>query len=89
MGWKKYDKQFKLRCRVDPSILWSKIDHELWLMFMQSPQQFMPFKLLWFHTGTISVLTSITKVIVIDQIVKIRTLASSVVGLIPSKRIPS
>ena len=40
MGWKKYDKQFKHRCRVDPSILWSKIDHELWLIFMQSQKQF-------------------------------------------------
>ena len=37
MVWKKYDEQFRLRRSVDPSILWSKIDYELWLMLMQSP----------------------------------------------------
>ena len=39
MGWKKYDEQFRLRRRSDPSMPWSKIDYELWLLFMQAPQQ--------------------------------------------------
>lgn len=38
-GWKKYDEQFRLRRSVDTSISWSKIDYELWLMFMQHSTQ--------------------------------------------------
>lgn len=38
-GWKKYDEQFRLRQSVDTSISWSKIDYELWLMFMQHSTQ--------------------------------------------------
>ena len=70
MGWKKYDEQFRLRRSRDPSILLSKIDYELW--FMQSPQQFTATQC---KCGSI-VLISITKVVVIHQIVNIRTGAS-------------
>ena len=75
MGWKKYDEQFRVRRSIDPSILWSKIDYELCgLCSLHSISQ--PLKQLWVHTGTISVLISITKVVVIHQIVNIRTGAS-------------
>lgn len=37
MGWKTYDERFKLRRSVDPNIPWSKVDYELWLMFMTWP----------------------------------------------------
>lgn len=36
LGWKKYDEQFRLRRSIDPTIEWSKVDYELWLMFMTS-----------------------------------------------------
>lgn len=38
-GWKKYDEQFRLRRSVDTPIPWSKIDYELWLMFIQHNTQ--------------------------------------------------
>lgn len=34
-GWKKDDKQLRLRRSIDTSIPWSKINYELWLMFIQ------------------------------------------------------
>lgn len=37
LGWKKYDEQFRLS--IDPPIEWSKVDLELWLMFMTSSLQ--------------------------------------------------
>ncbi|XP_062575027.1 uncharacterized protein LOC134236890 [Saccostrea cucullata] len=39
LGWKKYDEQFRLRRSIDPTIDWSKVDYELWLMFMSSSPQ--------------------------------------------------
>lgn len=35
-GWLDYDKQFRLRKSIDPSISWSAIDSELWLIYMAS-----------------------------------------------------
>lgn len=39
LGWKKYDEQFRLRRSIDPTKQWSKVDYELWLMFMTSSPQ--------------------------------------------------
>ncbi|VDI62541.1 Hypothetical predicted protein [Mytilus galloprovincialis] len=35
MGWKNYDEQYRLRKAHEPSSLWSNIDNELWLLYMQ------------------------------------------------------
>lgn len=35
-GWLDYDKQIRLRKSIDPSISWSAIDSELWLIYMAS-----------------------------------------------------
>ncbi|CAC5407061.1 unnamed protein product [Mytilus coruscus] len=35
LGWKNYDEQYRLRKAQEPSSLWSNIDNELWLLYMQ------------------------------------------------------
>lgn len=35
IGWKFYDEQYRLRKAHDPASLWSQVDSELWLFYMQ------------------------------------------------------
>lgn len=39
MGWKIYDEQFRLRMAYAPSMKWSDIDNELWLVYMVQPSK--------------------------------------------------
>ena len=34
LGWKDYDSQFRMKKQSNPSISWSKVDQELWLLYM-------------------------------------------------------
>ena len=36
LGWKNYDIQFRLKKETEPSLSWSTVDQELWLLFMHS-----------------------------------------------------
>ena len=38
LGWYYYDQQFRLRMGRDPSRSWGKIDSELWLLYISSPE---------------------------------------------------
>ena len=36
-GWMNYDTQFRLKKAQDPTASWSLVDHELWLLYMNTP----------------------------------------------------
>ena len=38
LGWRDYDKEFRMRMEQQPTKTWSQIDGELWLMVLSKPQ---------------------------------------------------
>ena len=38
LGWREYDQQFRLKKARYPALSWGKVDPELWLLYIHSPQ---------------------------------------------------